>query len=734
MIHRTLYEILGVDTTATSDQIKAAYRRQAMKWHPDRNPNDRAEAEARFKEIGYAYKVLSDSENRAAYDAELASSPEPPTNENPDTDTGPEQAFSQQDASAVFFEQMLDLAIELASRGYGDALIARALIGLDCPELVAKQVAALATKNKRATSDPNETNANRSSRGSRVNGSDDIREKEGQGTATTNRHQSATAKAVTSDWNSIETYFSAALVGPGFVPSDSDTAMGIGAVRIGVAEVLSGLFAAFFLQYVPNEFGSALAAATFAIFLGWVSMYAIFQFSAVHRRYVAAERLEGYLPIFREMVASKKYVKNASGSLLFPVPWFGYYGLYWPLVSVTALFVSAELIVLLNVGNNILAQEKLLSIWEFLEQPVLHIVFFFILAYAFPYLLFVRIKSVLQKLKSQGQSAESIKREMFSRCGPKLWRAVLATTVFFGCLQIPEFAFKQQKDRIEVALAAKRMSPEQAFSNGIAILREDSGDVGNAFLFLLASAEKNHAKAEKVLGYLFASGDRVARDPSVAHYWLDRATSHGNAEAPMLLGHLLFSGQNGFQIDQISGLAYLKIAADRGDPPSQVSVGWSYMLGLGGLTTDFSKAAYWNREGAKGGSREGYNNLGWQYEHGLGVSRDYAQAATLYKTASDMGSKEAADRLAKLDRRQNNAMTLGYPKESIYELQIELIADGFAWTYAEFDPRSTNYNSEITKKTLELQNAKVRQGIDPVSALELAAIQVVRDAGLKRRQ
>ena len=67
MAGRDYYEVLGVQSGATKEQIKSAYRKLALEFHPDRNKSP--EAEARFKEISEAYAVLSDDEKRRQYDS-----------------------------------------------------------------------------------------------------------------------------------------------------------------------------------------------------------------------------------------------------------------------------------------------------------------------------------------------------------------------------------------------------------------------------------------------------------------------------------------------------------------------------------------------------------------------------------------------------------------------------------------------------------------------------------------
>src|SRR5919199_5588645 len=67
MAKQDYYSLLGVSRDAGADELKKAYRKLAMQYHPDRNPGDKA-AEQKFKEISEAYEVLKDDQKRAAYD------------------------------------------------------------------------------------------------------------------------------------------------------------------------------------------------------------------------------------------------------------------------------------------------------------------------------------------------------------------------------------------------------------------------------------------------------------------------------------------------------------------------------------------------------------------------------------------------------------------------------------------------------------------------------------------
>ncbi len=171
------YEILGLDPKASDHEIKDAYRREAMKWHPDRHNGAAAKGEAdrRFKDLAVAYRTLRDSSARADYDLQLekqlskefeARQQEQQRSKHKRAgsdfaDTMPpfeNNTASSADANQMFYEQMLDLAFELAGRGFPEFNILKALIALGCPEALAKRVATQAARSSSESKESNTSN------------------------------------------------------------------------------------------------------------------------------------------------------------------------------------------------------------------------------------------------------------------------------------------------------------------------------------------------------------------------------------------------------------------------------------------------------------------------------------------------------------------------------------------------------------------------------------------------
>ncbi|CAG9167262.1 Chaperone protein DnaJ [Cupriavidus laharis] len=138
----TLYATLGVESDATLDEIKRAYRRAAMKWHPDRNPGREAEAHAAFQEIRDAYAILSDTGQRRIYDevfeqemrrwqAEHAAQEE-------------QERAAQREAQRVaqeHYEKMVAVAMRFADDGHNRDVLFGVLLGHDCEAELAARIA-----------------------------------------------------------------------------------------------------------------------------------------------------------------------------------------------------------------------------------------------------------------------------------------------------------------------------------------------------------------------------------------------------------------------------------------------------------------------------------------------------------------------------------------------------------------------------------------------------------------
>ncbi len=139
--HReTYYDVLGIGRDADPGAIRAAYRLQALRWHPDRNEGS-VESTERFKRIAQAYAVLSDPVARQQYGATVDASAavEPPE----------EVGLDAELAARIFMQEMAHLAVRLSSTNHPWRRIAAELVRRGCPEFVAREVAKSAEQERK---------------------------------------------------------------------------------------------------------------------------------------------------------------------------------------------------------------------------------------------------------------------------------------------------------------------------------------------------------------------------------------------------------------------------------------------------------------------------------------------------------------------------------------------------------------------------------------------------------
>ncbi|XP_022136157.1 dnaJ homolog subfamily B member 4 [Momordica charantia] len=122
------YNMLKVDRNANDDDLKKAYRRLAMKWHPDKNPNNKKEAETKFKQISEAYEVLSDPQKKAIYDQYgeegLKDMPPPGSGSFPfgNGGSGGSSGFNPRNAEDIFAEFFGSSPFGFGSSGPGKSM------------------------------------------------------------------------------------------------------------------------------------------------------------------------------------------------------------------------------------------------------------------------------------------------------------------------------------------------------------------------------------------------------------------------------------------------------------------------------------------------------------------------------------------------------------------------------------------------------------------------------------
>ncbi|PZX26994.1 putative heat shock protein, dnaJ domain [Cupriavidus phytorum] len=138
----TLYATLGVQADATLDEIKLAYRRAAMKWHPDRNPGREAESHAAFQQIRDAYAILSDAEQRQVYDDVFEREMRRWEAEHAAQEAEERQAQEQaRRVAQEHYEKMVAIAMRYADAGHSRDVLFGILLGKDCETELAGQIA-----------------------------------------------------------------------------------------------------------------------------------------------------------------------------------------------------------------------------------------------------------------------------------------------------------------------------------------------------------------------------------------------------------------------------------------------------------------------------------------------------------------------------------------------------------------------------------------------------------------
>ncbi|WNC93918.1 J domain-containing protein [Paraburkholderia sp. FT54] len=138
----TLYDTLGVPTHATDEEIKRAYRKAAMKWHPDRNSGTEEVARAAFQEIKDAYAILSDAAQRKVYDAVYAEQMRGWEAQR----ARQHQAQAEREAAAraadeTAYAEMVSLAMRFADDGHNRDVLFGVLLGRQCEARRAAQIA-----------------------------------------------------------------------------------------------------------------------------------------------------------------------------------------------------------------------------------------------------------------------------------------------------------------------------------------------------------------------------------------------------------------------------------------------------------------------------------------------------------------------------------------------------------------------------------------------------------------
>lgn len=138
----TLYDTLGVAEHATGEEIKRAYRKAVMRWHPDRNVGQEQAARAAFLDIRNAYAILSDPAQRQVYDAVFAEEmARQQAQRQREEQEQAEREAAARAAEEAEYTNTVALAMRFATQGYNRDVVLGVLLGHGCNEELAKRIA-----------------------------------------------------------------------------------------------------------------------------------------------------------------------------------------------------------------------------------------------------------------------------------------------------------------------------------------------------------------------------------------------------------------------------------------------------------------------------------------------------------------------------------------------------------------------------------------------------------------
>jgi curved DNA-binding protein CbpA len=158
----TLYETLGVDEHATEEQLKRAYRKAAMRFHPDRNVGNEKAAHEKFQELKEAYAILSDPAQREVYDRIFAEEMQRFETQRQQEEAEREAREAEERAAReALYRERVSLAMQFASMGHNGDVVFGVLLGNGCDETIARQIAdsAIALHDSRAAKQEKNTEA-----------------------------------------------------------------------------------------------------------------------------------------------------------------------------------------------------------------------------------------------------------------------------------------------------------------------------------------------------------------------------------------------------------------------------------------------------------------------------------------------------------------------------------------------------------------------------------------------